>query len=142
MCWKTRKTPVLKIAEENIHVKKILQKEREGSGLSYVFRSPCYLEQTWESGICYESPLGSPTAVYPSSSSLYPDYNIYAGFHSCRKLKVKYGMFITIEDNFEEKALWVRHYNESIFNAVIPKGAKYYLNESGEYVSDKLICYF
>lgn len=125
MCWVSRKLPVSRIATDDIKVIKVLRVSNDGR-----LFSPCFDKTVWEFGKAMHSDLES--ARY---SCFYCGYIIDVGLHSCNEIYL-FGRYWANKcgDN-----LFEYYDGERKFNAVIPKGAEYYVNDAGEYVSDTLI---
>lgn len=121
MCWISHCKPVLKVAEEDIKVHKILKKDEDG----YV--SPIFQFCKWTPGIVYETTLGH------GHIGAIGNFEICKGFHSCTEIHEEGGVWC-----IKAKDLFAIDSGEEIVDAVIPKGSQYYLNEYGEYVSNKL----
>jgi len=147
MCWISNNTPIRQIASDDIKVKKILLKvkvhQKDGHDKCEV-SSPCYT-QKWDSGKCVQSELEH---TYKSIS--HNQHVINIGLHSCKEVVVmrdnifynSIESFYATNDGKECQRLWQVGKNMFVCNAIIPKGSTYYVNEYGEYVSDKLICNF
>ena len=120
MCWSSKTKPVLQIAEEDIKVQKVLKKDEDG----YV--SPIFSFYDWTPGIVVETELGH---IHVGARS----FAIRKGFHSCDEIHNEDGVWCTKTLN-----LFIEDLGEEVVNAIIPKGSQYYLNEYGEYVSNKL----
>lgn len=145
MCWNSKHVPILKIAKEDIPVKKVLARD---------MTSPYHVETTWEIGKVH-----TLEGKIRPIEGLFSNFFIEHGFHSCKNLyKVQYRLQTKFDKNIwfssqpivEYKSPHVRYfrmkqkeyeYGEEYiaFDAVIPKGATYYVNEYDEYVSDMLI---
>lgn len=126
----TKYKPVLETAEKDIPVKKVLDKYDDGQ-----LCSPYFVGFTWEIGKVYEVEMDEPM----ESGS---DYVIESGFHSAEEIeKINadengigyYNVFLannhTIVLSLEEL---------DIYDAVIPAESNFYVNEYGEFVSDRL----
>ena len=147
------KTPVLKTAKSDIPVKKVLRK---------TMYSPFY-NFYWEQGNVRT--LDDDEQLLPKKSLYRWDVNpakkimkvqtgweINNGFHSCKDI---YRLESWDEIYFSSQpsitfGFYLRQstYNSTgrkmpelyaVFDAVIPKGGNYYVNERGEYVSDRLM---
>ena len=66
-------------------------------------------------------------------------YHITYGLHSCHKIAAENGKWFSVSEKGSRDMLWLESDVELVFDAVIPKGATYYLNGYGEYVSDMLM---
>lgn len=125
MCWVSSYRPVLKVAEAEIPVKKVIRI------IDGEIVSPCYSNVKWIPKVIYEEAIGS---IYYTP---YKDYIINEGLHSCSDIEYRSGCFVnkTVKGS---RILFSAFSNMHIYDAIIPKGAKYYLNEHGEYVSNRL----
>lgn len=130
MCWTTKYKPVLETAEKDIPVKKVLDKYDDGQ-----LCSPYFVGFTWEIGKVYEVEMDEPMGNDG-------DYVIESGFHSAEEIEKidadengigYYNVFLannhTIVLSLEEL---------DIYDAVIPAESNFYVNEYGEFVSDRL----
>ena len=144
MCWSTLKKPVLKTAKRNISVKKVLTFNRN---------SPLYFFH-WEKDKVYCTDMPIKPLLSPPISSLRSKYwkwtkqrkrwLIEDGFHSCKEVYKVYRngfSYFSSQPRLEKFGFTISLLGTyvHVFDAVIPKGANYYLNESGEYVSDMLM---
>ena len=137
MCWTTNKLPKRQIADEDINVKKILfLLYMDDDKMEYDVISPYYGMQKWHSGRCVESELENPK----QSMGCYHLINI--GLHSCKEVVVMKGAFFATNEGKTWNRLWPVIESQFVCDAIIPKGSCYYVNEYGEYVSDRLICNF
>lgn len=130
MCWLTKEKPVLKIATEDIKVKKVL---------TVNMYSP-YYSKKWEANEVYK--LEYP--IEPFENHWETEWSIERGFHSCVNI---YEHFRNGMKYFSSNRTlnWAGFTIPTsiprpvcIFNAVIPKGSEYYENEYGEIVSNQL----
>lgn len=130
MCWMTKYKPVLETAKKDIPVKKVLEKYGDGQ-----LCSPYFVGFTWEIGKVYEAEMDEPM----ESDG---DYVIESGFHSAEEIEQieadengigYYNVFLannhTIVLSLEKL---------DIYDAVIPAESNFYVNEYGEFVSDRL----
>ena len=129
MCWESTKTPIKRIAEEDIKVKKILFLYNN------ILRSPIEREFIWNKNILYTTELDAV-----SYNTLTMMYRIHKGFHTANSIGVFAEYWTTVYKN-NEYITFTKEEGESVFDAIIPKGSEYYLNECGEYVSNQLIIY-
>ena len=128
MCWKSKNKPILKVADKDIPVKKVL--ERSFGELC----SPYFVEFTWEIGKVYEVEM----EVLMESDG---DYVIESGFHSAEEIeKIEaddlddyYNVYLA-----NKHPIVMSFKKLDIYDAVIPAESNYYVNEYGEYVSDRL----
>ena len=128
MCWTTDVIPKLEVAKEDIPVKKVL--------LNYYgsLYSPVLLFFKWEFNVIKVTKLGESDYHFLSKT-----FSIGYGFHSCEDIHRNNGYFANNWTNKCFNTLFVADSREEVFNAIIPKGSKYYKNEEGDYVSDKLM---
>lgn len=104
------------IAEKDIRVYKVLNR----------FNMAIYRHFQYEKGYCYtETESFSYIAKEPLFSGIYIE--IYTGFHSCKDIKSAKSHIGSI--------------HHRIVTMYIPKGAKYFEGEDGEYVSNKIVWY-
>lgn len=125
MCWVSNKTPVLQIAEQNIKTYKIL---KQFKGYSKV-ESPLY-PFVWEFNKEYFNPIGWSTRYFTF-------YEITEGFHSLKcKPYIKENRYCR---RGSTECIMFTSDRRKIFECTIPKGSRYYENETGDIVSEKLI---
>lgn len=137
MCWTTNKLPKRQIADEDINVKKILfLLYMDDYKVKYDVISPCYGMQKWHSGRCVRSELENP------KESMDGCHIINIGLHSCKEVVVRKDAFFATNEGKTWSRLWKVTESQFVCDAIIPKGSYYYVNEYGEYVSDRLICNF
>ena len=121
MCWVSAKKPVMLIADKDIPVKKILSVQ-DGKLCSPVQHAE------WKLNVVYKTALQS---IPEHINNWYLNY----GFHSCSA--------IYTDPVFWRNALGVMIFKheeyDSVYDAIIPKGSKYYVNESGDYISNQLM---
>ena len=125
MCWLSKFAPVLKVAEADIPVKKVVRI------IDGEISSPCYSKAKWVPKVIYEEVIGS--IIYTP----FKDYIINEGLHSCSDIEYRNGCFVN-KSTKGSRVLFAAFPDMHIYNAIIPKGAKYYVNEHGKYVSNKL----
>ena len=148
MCWTSANKPILKTAEEDISVKKVLM-----DGMT----SP-FFYMKWKKNKVQES--NRPLNPFEISTRF--GWCIEEGLHSCKEIYrliiPKVTMLTDLQKDCKINPDYNYRYYSSqpnvdashfvmglnyaechVFDAVIPKGAKYCLNEYGEYASDKLI---
>ena len=127
MCFRSKKFPKLKIAKRNITCYKVLSKD---------LSSPFMLEEYVVNEV-KESSLDKIERDYLNDT-----YNIEEGLHSytanCKFVKFDCGGFFQVRTKFD-KQIMIYLDSYTVFKSIIPKGARYYCNNDGEYVSDKLI---
>lgn len=133
MCWRTKKPAVLKMAEKDRAVFKVIQQIDERLS-SYYKRFP------YEIGKLYETKIGDRKVKrgelcidegfhsYSNKCKWEPLYQIIDTIH-----KVTFGNFVLAIFDFSVLYKHVR------VSCIIPKGSLYYENEKGEIVSDKII---
>ena len=152
MCWFTRKPEYLEkhTATEDIKVLKFVwehpDKRKRLSFISY-FRDFVYTI-----GNLYETDMNDPTE-YQNSIGKWEAAIIDKGFHSYTEDGVEPKVFnspitigmirvhILLNDIEIDRYLVGQEYLKDlkILKCIIPKGAEYYLNEGGYYVSNKII---
>ena len=135
MCWIAIKEEdrELHVATKDIKVKKVLEVDHYDG-----YCSPCY-PMRWEKGRDYKTHFVK-----------YGNLCIDNGFHSCKEIhtiptqtvgKNKRGYWVCTDysktRNYRKPMFHVRE-NHVLCDFVIPKGARYYLNHYGEYVSDRI----
>lgn len=130
MCWKTSRPPIKKIAESDLKVYKIL------TCIENRIVSPIKSEFAWELNKTYKTELDSPKYYIHGRVNV-----INCGFHSLLDSPILY------TSSFRHFKIWKTKYlcdiiyydeGECVFEAVIPKGSKYYENGWGEIVSNQL----
>ena len=125
MCWISKNKPIKCIAEEDIHVNKVLN-------VNYgVITSPVQSSTTWKLGVLYSTWLQKS----PGYSSV-GKYTLWKGFHSCKDIAKTRKFWI---NPISGEILFGRDEADRIYDAIIPKGASYYESENGEYISSQLI---
>ena len=138
MCWISKIRPIIRVADSGILVEKVLRLD-DG-----VLCSPVYSESRWEIGKEYTCEMGdyynrnmSLGSIFGYADMSLDDFEVREGFHSCREISQDSYSWLSVSalGNYE---MFYHHFNEYIYSAVIPSGSKYYLNEYGEYVSDRL----
>lgn len=135
MCWKTRTKPVKRVAKKDIKVNKVLIYNYYTNN----FHSP-YYDFIWVRGVLYEQKLNVNVMTNGEDKVLY--YYIKEGFHSGKNMRRKVeeyrGMHYIIYAN---NNLLFHHVTNKyiICDFIIPKGAEYYMNSNGDYVSDKIV---
>lgn len=127
MCWRSKKKPVLQIASEDIAVEKVLL-----GGEGCLMYSPAYTECCWVSGELKCEELGEVEKEKDC-------YVVNEGFHSCERITYdgKSGEWMSFSRG-EYVPIFMADDGEIVCKAIIPKGAEYYVNEDGEYVSNML----
>lgn len=140
MCWISKSPPKEQIAEEDIEVEKVL------AVVGNILGSPI-CPKVWKKG---EVEIELVNFNNIELDFIFKDYRINKGFHSAKKIEHYSNDFSELffskcEESwysFSPKGnhiLFSREDNEEVFKAIIPKGARYCVNEYLEYVSDKLI---
>lgn len=134
MCWTSQQQPVAMIATKDISVYKIM-KVFGGEIYSY------YHSFRYELNSTYKGKLGNPHKC--SNFWCGERYEIDKGYHSYSSELTE----ITYPEGFRQ--ICVKDANPIIdldtyctgivVQCAIPKGARYYLNENGEYVSNQII---
>jgi len=127
MCWTSVKIPKLKVAKYNIPVFKVMSLTSKADTLSSI-----YMGFNYEIGKEYTSTIGE---VFGS-----PVYCIDEGFHSyslgCTVSAI--GKLTMVFASKTVHQLDVYGSETILVKCIIPKGSSYYLNENGEYVSNKI----
>lgn len=140
MCWISKFPPKEQIAEKDIEVEKVL--EVIGNTLG----SPI-CPKVWKKGEVEIEPVNFNN-IEPDS--IFKDYRINKGFHSAKKIDYYSNDFSEFFfSKYKEswcslspkgiRKIFTKGDADKIFKAIIPKGARYCVNEYLEYVSDKLI---
>ena len=127
MCWTTEHKPALLTAKQDIIVQKILYVGNTGQ-----LKSPIRLDNYWQKNVEYTAEFGTPTRLMAHF------YAIQKGFHSVLHIKLVNGYWISYL-NDSQSVIFEKSDKEKVFQAIIPKGSKCYINEYGEVVSNKLI---
>lgn len=117
------------VAENDIPVKKVLCTYNFSQG--DVLKSPIIGSFVWKVGEVFECKLGEPIQTEYDGNIV---HIIVDGFHSSSKIS-HFGFFWI---NGGEKTLFSYGNNDVLCNAIIPAGSEYYLNEYGDYVSNKM----
>lgn len=139
MCWTSAKKPVLKTAKRNIMVKKVLDK---------YMQSPIYHFQ-WRTDKVYTNE-GVTIRPFESAYQIIKygrNWVIEDGLHSCRNIYIlcwNDKEYLSSQPKFDARNFVLLNsgrfrFKFKVYDAVIPKGANYYVNEQGEYVSDRLM---
>lgn len=132
MCWVSENVPVKMVAEEDIPVKKVLLK----SGDRYL--SPIHRTCEWKIGETKENHLGAWLAEASQKYfELCIEHKIEEGLHSMKECSFLYYLkrYYWV---CQGKSVMLATRGECICDFIIPKGAEYYVNISGLYVSNKL----
>lgn len=129
MCWVTNSKPEAHVADSDIKVYKIVTK------------TPCknivnslYCVYTYKIGKLYEMEERIIPGLVLSGTNG-KSYAIKEGFHS-------YATFEKAKMEFEEVIAYALNPNVNmlvITECIIPEGSRYYINDGGEVVSDKII---
>lgn len=157
MCMRiiSRECPRPKIAEEDIHVQKVLSLVEFDVGKGYYSPYMKHFSYTVDGTYAERSVLGVPIEVDDSEafrilskiSQMEKDrlgntvYNIYEGLHSVGKIINIDGYWCSADywKSHERDFVLEKHDNHRLFDAIIPKLSLYYVNHCGEYVSNKLL---
>jgi hypothetical protein len=139
MCWITKKKEYIerRVADSDIHVFKICYRYIDDKTDWY---ESAYYNYVYEIGRHYRQELG-----IPDLNEFDNDYIIDEGFHSYDASSVRIGLSGCDHIQVILKSRFGGIFkNSSIrtvvrLNCIIPKGASYYVNEEGEYVSSELI---
>jgi len=137
MCWYSYKEPIKKVAENDVPCFKVVQLNDDGSLVSV------YFEKVYKPKRTYKHKNIMPKKVNYTSKRYFS--LIREGLHSyatdveitidneCSMIMVK--EFVKVS----KIPLWFsNNFKFAKVNCIIPKGAEYYENEQGEYVSTKL----
>ena len=130
MCWESKKIPELKIAPIDIPVFKVVHKDHSA------YYQPFYY---YSLNKVYTTNLGVPSGHIWERL-----YQINEGFHSysateCRVVRTHSSDGIrTYISVLHDTTKLDCYANAAIMKCVIPKGSQYYLNNRGEYVSNKI----
>ena len=129
MCWTTKKGNLKpKVAKRNIKVIKVLDEKN----FSPVYPHKYFLNKQEE-----KVNINIQQVTHPDYKI---KYFINSGYHSYSKkykvTKTNFGLILKYKDIIKN---WEVELNLKTQNFIIPKGATYYLNEHGEYVSDTII---
>ena len=120
MCWISNKIPIEKIATENITVQKVLNKTNSNE-----LSSPIY-SCIWKKRVKCEE-ISEPEHLFKDV------WTIRNGFHSCEKMCIVDGDWYC-----KKERIFIKNNFDILCEFIIPKGATYYKNENGSYVSNKL----
>lgn len=135
MCWFTVDTELIKgnIATDNIVCNKIVTLI-SGKIESAFIGFPYELNEVYS--------INKDLFIFPAILGRGTGYGILEGFHSySTNVIYKYDNACI---NVYNKNVWINSFSAyfytglSIASCIIPKGSTYYLNELGEYVSDKI----
>lgn len=131
MCWMSHNLPVMKIAEEDIPVKKVFR-----INLFRKLLSPVYTTE-WEEGEEKEENIF--LLVNSKFERCGENYIMRYGFHSCSEIKFKpLGQFCQVLNKHNVVVLTCHYTDSVICDCIIPKGSYYFINEEEDYVSNKL----
>lgn len=137
MCWLSKIKPIIRVADSDILVEKILVVRFRFDGMKRVsegISSPIMLGNVWEIGEEYHCRLDEPFL----SGLAEGYYEINSGFHSCREISKGRWYWKSVDCNGVARDMFDYYGDEYVYSAVIPSGSHYYVNEHGEYVSDRL----
>ena len=138
MCWMTNRIAILKVAEKDIPVFKILKKDM----------TSVYFHWRYSLNIPYRSKLDCLKTFFDSKGTLTV---VEKGIHSYGLGQVKLKLVSSKEDTFPYILFGIySNYNDIKLDTFevhdyakivgyIPQGSYYYLNEKGEYVSDTIV---
>lgn len=134
MCWTSMNKPIKMVAEEDIPVKKVLLK----SGDRYL--SPIHRTCEWKIGETRENELDTYLAeANERYFEICLEYKIEEGLHSMKECEYLHREgFPRSYWKCQGNPIMVATLGECICDFIIPKGAEYYVNTSGLYVSNKL----
>lgn len=136
MCWQTRYRTKLKVAEDNIPVTKIV---RVSSDIIQAYYVPKF---TYSIGVIFHSKLDSPY-LYGSS------WRVQRVFHSYKpscpielcKTFCSDGWYLVVKNLIgviSDSYVPFFFSDLGIMSCIIPKGSHYYVNHSGQCVSDTI----
>lgn len=136
MCWNSHKTPVSQIADSDINIFKIVRKtpiaERSKSlffNFEYNLKEPYSLSEKLEVDVRFHFN--------------YREFIINEGFHSYHPtvyLRTTSHVIEVLVSPYEFHIGWIPYFDELVkAHGIIPKGSQYFLNEYGEYVSNRII---
>ena len=128
MCWYSYTRPKMKLATEDIPVEKVLKV----SGLKIC--SPLFKVTEWKLNEKKTTKLDDP---FPLNSNY--KYYVNQGFHSCREINWIHVFSTSGCWRNGKKLLFTSDNGEYVFEAIIPHGSLYYVNDEGDYVSDQLV---
>ena len=136
MCWKSKHTPIKKVAEKDITVYKIFGK------YGGKIHSCCYYGFLW--GIGEVKTLDKPLQVEERKTAHPPfnditnyNYVINEGYHS---FAIKpYCNYVGWMNPKSVQFIFHWSSDDMLCECIIPEGSIYYENEYGEIVSDKLM---
>ena len=135
MCWNSKKRPELKVAKRNIKVYKILYIKQFYDG-NPIYCSPIK-PYFWILGETMIEFLSTPTP-YKVRGFKHWTYEITSGFCSVTtKPYIEVGEKV---DYFStnKRRLMLHEAGRHIFECELPKGTEYYLNKTGEVISNQL----
>ena len=128
MCWISKIKPIIRVAESDIPVEKVL------SGDDGFVHSPVYTGHFWKLGAEYSVTLGAPHFSKYDFNSIV----VESGFHSCALICHDRWFWKSVGSNGAAREMFNYRGDEHVYSAVIPSGSHYYVNDYGEYVSDRL----
>lgn len=140
MCWESKKKCVRLIADKDIHVFKICKKRMFNSNvvLPYFYSS----KTKYQVGKTYESDRSIEILKERKVLSILTIKvnSIFNGIHSysCDCFIIPDGGVFIITDIFGSALQTYTSNVAVVVKCSIPKGTAYYVNEHGEYVSDKI----
>lgn len=129
MCWVTNSKPEAHFADSNIKVYKIVTKTSRKNMVNSLYRG-----YTYKIGKLFEMEKRIIPGLVLSSANG-KSYAIKEGFHS-------YATFAKATRKFEEIITYDLNSSVNMFvivECIIPEGSRYYINNEGEVVSDKII---
>ena len=136
MCWigETVEEKTMKVASSDIRVRKVLNKDGDNVYSSPISKFYTNKVFTWKMGCEYKTQLSRTERSYGY-------FLINNGFHSCQKIGMykSKSKYIKYYWGINSKSLIMRKNDGHVLcDFVIPKGAQYYVNADGEYVSDRI----
>lgn len=139
MCWTSQQQPVAMIATKDIPVYKIM-KVFKGGIYNEIYSY--YQSFRYELDSKYEGKLDNPHKY--GYEARIPCYEINKGYHSysseLTEITYPFKDFREIRVKDVRPVITLGTYCTGVvIQCAIPKGARYYLNENGEYVSNQII---
>lgn len=136
MCWNSKKHQKVRIARRNIKVLKVVQQKPNNCTEFF----PYYYEGNCSYVLNEESPFVHIKLEDLSQPKRHYCYKINTGYHSYKR-SLQYMIVLNVGIFIDNRHFFPRRYETyevCIMECIIPKGTMYYLNEDGEYVSEKI----
>lgn len=131
MCWISKEIPVMRTAQEDIHVIKIL-KEMDKGFVAYYHNDFVYK--------LYEPISNKNFSSVIQYDSFFHRFEVNEGFHSYHP-NIQYILDGILLKVYYDNCFLDRYIREGILviaDGIIPKGSLFLLNKYGEYVSNKI----